>query len=87
MQSSVTGPDGRAYRVDSFMTWYCAVGTLRTAAYNGTTYTTAAPACTDTSTPPVEQSRPAQAGDDRRPRRATTSKTYVRETSTFDQAT
>src|SRR5262249_38898989 len=24
VQASVTGPDGRAYRVDSFIVWYCA---------------------------------------------------------------
>src|SRR5262249_51568450 len=87
VQSSVTGPDGRTYRVDSFITWYCAVGTLRTAAYNGTTYSTTSPACTDTSSPPVEQARPAKQVTVVVRDAATTSRTYVRETSVFDQAT
>jgi prepilin-type N-terminal cleavage/methylation domain-containing protein len=87
VQSSVTGPDGRTYRVDSFIVWYCAAGTLRTAAYNGTTYSTASPGCTDTSTPPVDQARAAKQVTVVVRDATTTSKTYVRETSVFDQAT
>ena len=87
VQPSVTGPDGRTYRVDSYITWYCAVGTLRTAAYNGTTFTTAVPGCTDTATPPVQQSRPVKKVSVVVRDATTTSKTYVRETSVFDQAT
>ena len=87
MQSSVTGPDGRAYRVDSYIVWYCAAGTLRTATYNGSAYTTAAPGCTDSSTPPVEQARPVKQVTIVVRDATTTSKTYVRETSVFDQAT
>jgi len=87
VQASLTGPDGRAYRVDSFITWYCAVGTLRTATYNGTSYTAAAPGCTDSSTPPVTQARPAKQVTIVVRDATSTSKTYVRETSVFDQAT
>jgi type II secretory pathway pseudopilin PulG len=87
VQSSVTGPDGRAYRVDSYIAWYCPLGTLRTATYNGTTYSTTAPGCTDTSTPPVEQARVAKQVTVVVRDASTTSKTYVRETSVFDQAT
>jgi Tfp pilus assembly protein PilV len=87
VQSSVTGADGRAYRVDSYIIWYCAVGSLRTATYNGVSYSTTAPGCTDTSTPPVDQARPAKQVTIVVRDASTTSKTYVRETSVFDQAT
>jgi Tfp pilus assembly protein PilV len=86
VQASVTGPDGHAYRIDSYLTWYCAAGTLRTAAYNSATYTTAAPGCTDTATPPVDQSRVKQVSVVVRDA-ATPSMTDVRETSVFDQVT
>jgi hypothetical protein len=87
VQSSVTGPDGRTYRVDSYVTWYCAAGTMRTSTYNGTTYSTTTPGCTDSSSPPVERSRVAKQVTIVVRDAATTSKTYVRETSVFDQAT
>jgi Tfp pilus assembly protein PilV len=87
VQASVTGPDGHAYRIDSYIVWYCAAGTIRTATYNGATYTTASPGCTDTSTPPVEQSRPVKQVTVVVRDATTTSKTYVREQSVFDQAT
>src|SRR4051794_10370959 len=41
-QSPVTGPDGGSYRIDSYVTWTCPVGTFSTAS----PYTTAAPGCT-----------------------------------------
>jgi Tfp pilus assembly protein PilV len=87
VQASVTGPDGRSYRVDSYIAWYCAAGTLRTSTYNTAAYTTAVPGCTDTSTPPVEQARPVKQVTIVVRDGTTTSKTYVRETSVFDQAT
>jgi Tfp pilus assembly protein PilV len=87
VRSSVTGADGRTYRVDSYIAWYCAAGTLRTATYNGGAYTTAVPGCTDSSTPPVEQARPVKQVTIVVRDGTTTSKTYVRETSVFDEAT
>ena len=87
VRASVTGPDNHAYRVDSYIVWYCAAGTLRTATYNGIAYTTASPACTDSSTPPIEQARPVKQVTVVVRDATTTSKTYVRETSVFDQAT
>src|SRR4051812_47134007 len=87
VQSSVTGPDGRAYRVDSYIVWYCAIGTLRTSTYNRVANTTAVPGCTDSSTPPLEQARPAKQVTIVVRDATTTSRTYVRETSVFDQAT
>src|SRR5262245_51115662 len=87
VQASVTGADGRVYRIDSYIAWYCAAGTLRTSTYNGSAYTTAVPGCTDGSTPPVEQARPVKQVTIVVRDATTTSKTYVRETSVFDQAT
>ena len=87
VQASVTGPDGRTYRVDTYIVWYCAVGTLRTSTFNGATFTQTDPGCTDASTPPVKQSRPVKKITVVVRDGTTTTKTYVRETSTFDQAT
>ena len=88
VQSSVTGPDGRTYRVDSFMTWYCAVGTLRTAAYNGTTLHDGGARLHRH----LDARRSSSRGRSKQVTivvrdASTTSKTYVRETSVFDQAT
>ena len=87
VQSAVTGADGHAYRVDTYVNWSCPAGTLRTATYNGSAFTTAAPGCTDTSTPPVKQARPVKQVTVVVRDAAATSKTYIRETSVFDQAT
>jgi prepilin-type N-terminal cleavage/methylation domain-containing protein len=87
VQSPVTGPDGRTYRVDTYVVWYCAVGTLHDSTYNSATYTQTAPGCTDTSTPPVAQSEPVKQVTVVVRDATTTSKTYVRETSTFDPNT
>jgi type II secretory pathway pseudopilin PulG len=85
--SGLTAPDGRSYRLDTYVVWSCALGTLHTSTYNTTTYTQASPGCTDTATPPVEQSQPVKKITIVVRDGITTSKTYVRETSTFDQAT
>ena len=87
VQASVTGPDGRAYRIDTYIGWYCAAGALRTATYNGTTYSTASPGCTDSSTPPVDQARAVKQVTVVVRDATTTSRTYMREASVFDQAT
>jgi len=84
--SGLTAPDGRSYRLDTYVVWSCALGTLHVATYNTRLFTSAAPGCTDTATPPIDQSRPVKkvtvvARD------VATSKIHVRETSTFDQAT
>jgi prepilin-type N-terminal cleavage/methylation domain-containing protein len=68
---STAGPDGRTYRVDTYIVWYCATGTV-----GGVP---SAPTCggaraTKQITVVVRDG-------------ITTSKTYVSETSTFDPAT
>jgi prepilin-type N-terminal cleavage/methylation domain-containing protein len=67
------GPDGRSYRIDSYISWYCAVGTLSNPA-------AANPDCGSLSRPVKKVTVVVRDG-------TTTSKTYVRETSTFDQST
>jgi prepilin-type N-terminal cleavage/methylation domain-containing protein len=73
--SGLTAPDGRNYRLDTYIAWSCPVGTL------GGTAT--APTCTGGATPalPVKQITVVVRDGD------TPTKTYVRETSTFDAAT
>jgi len=83
----VTGPDRKPYRIDTYIGWYCAAGALRTATYNGTTYSTASPGCTDSSTPPVDQARAVKQVTVVVRDATTTSRTYMREASVFDQAT
>jgi type II secretory pathway pseudopilin PulG len=75
VSSTVTGPDGRSYRVDNAIRWNCAVGTL-----GGTV---ASPDCT-----PTEAARPAKLVTIVVYDPSTTpEKELFRETSTFDQAT
>jgi len=73
VQSPVTGPDGRSYRIDTYIGWACAVGT----------YDSASASCTGVSSPsrPVKQVTVVV--------RDTTTpfKVWFRETSTFDAAT
>ena len=45
VQSSVTGPDGRSYRIDTYVTWTCPLGTL------SPTTVTATPSCRRGSAP------------------------------------
>jgi prepilin-type N-terminal cleavage/methylation domain-containing protein len=93
VQSTVTGPDGRSYRVDTYITWYCALGTLQppnnppggSVTFGSTTYTTGTPGCTDAGG--TVQSRPVKQVTVVVRDGTTVSKTYYRETSTFDQAT
>jgi prepilin-type N-terminal cleavage/methylation domain-containing protein len=84
--SGLTAPDGRSYRLDTYIVWNCPLGTLHVTTYNGKTFTQASPGCTDTATPPIDQSRPVKKVTII-VRNGATSKIYVRETSTFDQAT
>jgi type II secretory pathway pseudopilin PulG len=83
-QTPVTGPDGRSYRVDTFIGWYCGVGTLTTSGtVGGVTYSSSSPGCISAGAVvarPVKQVT-VVVGD------ASTTKTYYRETTTFDQAT
>ena len=78
VQSPVTGPGGGSYRIDSYVTWTCAVGTLSTTS----PYTTAAPGCTGTGA-----ARPAKRVTVVVRDPSTPTKVLFRETSTFDQAT
>jgi prepilin-type N-terminal cleavage/methylation domain-containing protein len=80
VQSNIAGPDGRQYRVDSFIAWYCPAGTLTTSS----PYSQTGPACLTSGTSvavPVKQVTVVVRNA------TTTSKTYIRETSTFDPAT
>ena len=75
VSNTVTGPDGRSYRVDNAIRWQCAVGTL-----GGTV---ASPTCT-----PTTAARPAKLITIIVFDLATSPpKELFRETSTFDQAT
>jgi type II secretory pathway pseudopilin PulG len=90
-QSPVTGPDHVSYRVDTYIVWSCAAGTLRpangtsSATINSVTYTQAAPGCLDAATDAVV-SRPAKRVTVV-VRNPTTASVLFRETSTFDLAT
>jgi prepilin-type N-terminal cleavage/methylation domain-containing protein len=79
-QASVTGPDRRTYRVDTYIVWYCpqiaAGGTAITGA------TTSSPTCAGSPGPrPVKSVTVVVRSTTGTPR------TLIRETSTFDQAT
>jgi Tfp pilus assembly protein PilV len=78
VQSSVTGPDGRSYRIDSYVVWTCAVGNLNTSS----PYSSAAPGCTG-AVPARPSKRITVVVRDP----ASPTKTLFRESSTFDQAT
>jgi type II secretory pathway pseudopilin PulG len=69
-QTGVVGPDGRSYRVDTFIVWYCATATLT----DGATPTCSGAEAVKQVTVVVRDN-------------GTPSKTYYRETTTFDQAT
>jgi hypothetical protein len=92
IQPSVTGPDGRSYRVDTYIVWYCAIPPLQppngssTVSIDSNVYTQASPGCLDSASPYTVNARPVKRITVV-VRDATTSKTYVSETSTFDQAT
>jgi prepilin-type N-terminal cleavage/methylation domain-containing protein len=85
--SGLAAPDGRNYRLDTYVAWTCPLGTLHMSTYNGTPFTSASPGCTDTATPPVSQSRPVKKITVVVRDGATPTRTFVRETSTFDAAT
>jgi len=72
----VTGPDGRSYRVGTYIVWYCPVGAL-----NPTDGNSATPSCGGSSSRPTKQVTVVV--------RDTTApfKTWISETSVFDQAT
>jgi type II secretory pathway pseudopilin PulG len=79
VNDTVTGPDGRSYRIDSGIKWECGVGTL-----GGTV---ASPTCTPAGTPPIA-TRPAKLVTVIVFDLSTTpAKELFRESSTFDQAT
>jgi Tfp pilus assembly protein PilV len=78
VQSSVPGPDGRSYRIDSYVVWTCAVGNLSTS----TPYTAAAPGCTGSGAARPSKRVTVVVRDPASP-----TKILFRETSTFDQAT
>ncbi len=85
VRATVPGPDGRSYRVDSFIVWNCAVGTLTTSGtIDAVTYSQASPGCILSG---ESVARPAKKVTVVVRDSATTSKTYVRETSTFDEST
>jgi hypothetical protein len=71
--TGLTAPDGRSYRLDTYIAWSCPVGTL--------TGSATSPACSGGLARPVKQITVVVRDA------ATPSKTYVRETSTFDAAT
>ena len=83
----VTAPDGRRYRIDTYIVWSCPVGTFRdTGTYGTVTHTPASPGCRDSSTDAVV-SNPLKKitvvvrdGTDN-------TKQYIRVTSTFDEWT
>jgi prepilin-type N-terminal cleavage/methylation domain-containing protein len=72
VQSSVPGPDGRSYRIDSYVVWTCAVGNLNTSSPE-------APGCT--------AARPSKRVTVVVRDLANPTKTLFRESSTFDSAT
>jgi type II secretory pathway pseudopilin PulG len=78
LQSPVTGPDGRSYRIDSYVVWTCAVGDLSTASPNSP----AVPGCTGAGSARPSKRVTVVVRDPASPM-----KTLFRETSTFDQAT
>jgi Tfp pilus assembly protein PilV len=75
VSNTVTGPDGRSYRVDNAIRWKCAVGTL-----GGTV---ASPTCTPTAAALPAKLVTIVVYDPS----TTPAKELFRETSTFDQAT
>ena len=77
---TVTGPDGRSYRVDSYVVWTC--GPPTSSLSTSGSFTDAAPGCSDTTA-----SRPLKRVTVvvRDPSTPTT--VLFRESSTFDQAT
>jgi prepilin-type N-terminal cleavage/methylation domain-containing protein len=87
VSTTVTGPEGRSYRVDTGIRWHCGVGTL-----GGTVDS---PTCAPPSPPP--SSPPGPVTGAARPTKlvsivvydpsTTPEKELFRETSTFDQAT
>jgi type II secretory pathway pseudopilin PulG len=78
-QPPVIGPDHRSYRIDSYVVWNCAIGSLSTTS----PYTTAAPGCTG-ATPAARPSKLVTVVV-RDP--STPTNEPFRESSTFDQAT
>ena len=76
VQSPVTGPDGHAYRIDSYVVWYCPVGNI----VNGGT---AAPSCAGAVTAPVKKVTVVvrDAGG------AAAGRVLVRQSSTYDPTT
>jgi hypothetical protein len=78
VQSPVTGPSGGSYRIDSYVTWTCAVGTFSTTS----PYTTAAPGCTGTAAARPSKRVTVVVRDP-----STPTTVLFRESSTFDQAT
>ena len=75
VQPSVPGPDGRSYRIDSYVVWTCAVGTLSTTSPN-------TPACTGSGAARPSKRVTIVVYDPTTP-----AKELFREASTFDLAT
>jgi len=87
LQSPVTGADGRAYRVDTYIAWSCPAGSpVYVGTFGPETYTQASPGCLDPVTNDL-LSRPVKQITVVVRDGADTTKTYIRVTSTFDAAT
>lgn len=77
VQSNVTGPDGLKYRVDTYIVWNCATGTLSPSGGNSNN-----PSCGSGQALPAKQVT-VTVLDGNTP----TTKTWFSETSTFDRDT
>lgn len=80
LRTPVTGPDNKQYRVDTYVTWSCAMGSLSTAS----PYSTSAPGC---ATGSVEQAAAIKLVRITVRDTVTTSKVYATEDSGFDATT
>ena len=80
LRTPVTGPDNAQYRVDTYVVWDCAMGTLSTAS----PYSTSAPGC---ETESVEQAAAIKLVRITVRDTVTTSKVYATEDSAFDETT
>jgi Tfp pilus assembly protein PilV len=96
VQSPVVGPDGRSYRVDTYIVWYCAVPTLyppngtssgQWPTGTGPTYSQSSPGCLGASPAYTTQTEPVKQVTVVVRDATATSRIYARETSTFDPNT
>jgi Tfp pilus assembly protein PilV len=81
LRDPVTGPDGRSYRVDTYVYWQCVNGTLSTTSPNST----ASPACSVAAGSPG--SAPTKLVRITVRDHTSTGKVYAQAESTFDQST